>query len=91
MLVEKKTLSIEEIEAQTALELPDRELMALVNVTIFDVASHNNVLVQLPIGVAANVCGVQANVLAQQVNQTGTASCTAQPGQTLQALPPGLV
>ena len=36
----------------------------LVNVTITDVLSHNDVSVQIPIGVAATVCGVQANVLA---------------------------
>jgi hypothetical protein len=37
----------------------------LVNITIFDVLNNNNVNVQVPIGVAANVCGVQANVLAR--------------------------
>lgn len=37
----------------------------LVNVTVTDVLSHDQISVQVPIGVAANVCGVQANVLAQ--------------------------
>ena len=37
----------------------------LVNVTVTDVVSHDQINVQVPIGVAANVCGVQANVLAQ--------------------------
>jgi len=37
----------------------------LVNVTLTDVLSHDQISVQVPIGVAANVCGVQANVLAQ--------------------------
>ena len=37
----------------------------LVNITIFDVIEDTNVNVQVPIGVAANVCGVQANVLAR--------------------------
>jgi hypothetical protein len=37
----------------------------LVNVTVTDVLSHDQINVQVPIGVAANVCGVQANVLAQ--------------------------
>jgi len=45
--------------------LPDREMMALVNITIFDVVDLRNVNVQVPIGIAANVCGVQANVLAR--------------------------
>jgi hypothetical protein len=37
----------------------------LVNITVFDVLNNTDVNVQVPIGVAANVCGVQANVLAQ--------------------------
>jgi hypothetical protein len=65
MLVEKKPLGVEELEAQTALELPDREMMALIEITVIDVLNNNEVNVQVPIGVAANVCGVQANVLAQ--------------------------
>jgi hypothetical protein len=67
----------------------------LVDVTIQDVSILNNFLndaqiaalnnlsvpvtVQVPIGVAANVCGVNANVLAQQRN-AGAAECTAQSG-----------
>jgi len=65
MLLERKALSAADLEAQTALELPDREMMALINITVIDVLSGNEVNVQVPIGVAANVCGVQANVLAQ--------------------------
>jgi len=38
----------------------------LVNITVVDVASHNNVQVAVPIDVAANVCGVNVNVLTQQ-------------------------
>lgn len=37
----------------------------LVNVTVTDVLSGDQINVQVPVGVAANVCGVQANVLAQ--------------------------
>jgi len=50
----------------------------LVNVTIVDAVdvNHNNVNVQVPIGVAANVCGVQANVLAQG-NFQSPVDCTA--------------
>ena len=58
----------------------------LVNVDIRNVAnniarninvdvSQIPVTVQAPIGIAANVCGVNANVLAQQ--GTGAAQCTA--------------
>ena len=59
----------------------------LVNVNIQDVAqniardinvdvSQIPVTVQVPVGVAANVCGVAANVLAQKT-QTGDADCKA--------------
>ncbi len=37
------------------------------------------VSVQVPVGVAANVCGVNANVLAKQ-KKTGAATCTARNG-----------
>jgi hypothetical protein len=47
------------------------------------IAALNNlsvpVTVQVPVGVAANVCGVNANVLAQQKG-TDTATCTARNG-----------
>ena len=38
----------------------------LVNITVTDVLSHNNVQVQVPIDVAAQLCGVNVNVLSQQ-------------------------
>ena len=59
----------------------------LVNVTITDVLSGNQVTVQVPIGVAANVCGVQANVLAADVRQNGSAQCTASSDLDTSALP----
>ena len=43
----------------------------LVNVQI------GNVIVQVPIGVAANICGVNANVLAQQERGNEDVACTA--------------
>ncbi len=63
----------------------------LVNVDISNVAtniaqninvdvSQIPVTVQVPVGVAANVCGVNANVLAQQ--GAGLASCTATSAST---------
>jgi hypothetical protein len=64
----------------------------LVTVTVQDVSILNNFLnhdqiaalngvpitVQVPVGVAANVCGVNANVLAKQ--KAGGATCTAKSG-----------
>jgi hypothetical protein len=65
----------------------------LVDVTIQDVSVLNNFLndaqiaalndigvpitVQVPIGIAANVCNVSANVIAEQ-NQTGRYACDAE-------------
>jgi len=82
MLPEKKQLSAAQIEAQAAFELPDREMMALVNITVFDVLNNVNVNVQVPIGVAANVCGVNANILAHQA-PTSPVDCTAATTQDL--------
>jgi hypothetical protein len=42
----KKTIGVDEIEAQAALELPDRELM--VTVAIFDLANGNSTTVAVP-------------------------------------------
>ena len=57
MLVEKKALSLEELEAQIALELPDREMFLIIvgpiTVNIEDV----------------NVC-VNAVVVGQEIDQT---------------------
>lgn len=53
----------------------------LVNVTVTDVLT-GPVNVQIPIGVAANVCGVQANVLAQGGIQEPV-DCTASTTQDL--------
>jgi hypothetical protein len=49
----------------------------LVNVNVEDV------VVQVPVGVAANVCGVSANVLAQEIAETGSATCDALVDQEL--------
>ena len=44
MVVEKKSLSCADLEAQTALELPDREMMALVNVVITNLLTGADIL-----------------------------------------------
>ena len=62
----------------------------LVNVAINDVSLLNDlklaapVTVQGPINVAANVCGIDANVLAESVKTNPTYSCEAK--QNAQAL-----
>ncbi|MEJ7842085.1 MAG: hypothetical protein WKF95_09990 [Rubrobacter sp.] len=57
-------------------------MMALINIVVFDVVDLRNVTVQVPIGVAANVCGVQANVLAQG-NVQEPVDCTSSTTQDL--------
>jgi hypothetical protein len=49
----------------------------LINITLVDVLSHNEVAVQVPIGIAANVCDVNAAVLLAAVRDTGSATCDA--------------
>ena len=53
--------------------LNDAQISALNNVTV-------PVTVQVPVGVAANVCGVDANVLAQQKKGDDPVTCTARNG-----------
>ncbi len=65
-MLEKKALSAEQIDAQAVFELPDRELMALINVVAFDVVDVNNNTIQA--NVAANVCGV--GVISENVEGT---------------------
>lgn len=52
--------------------LNDAQIAALNNLNV-------PITVQVPVGIAANVCNLNANVLAQQT-QTGMAKCDAQSG-----------
>ena len=53
---------------------------ALVDVTIQNVANNNEVTVAIPINAAANICGLQVGVLAQDLQQ-GDVECTSRAGQ----------
>ncbi len=61
--------------------LAQQNQSGLVNVGIdlddTNVLTQNEVIVAVPIGIAANVCGVNANVLAQQKNNPSFVGCTA--------------
>ncbi len=85
MLAEKKALSAELIDAQAAFELPDRAMTQLVGPILVDV-DIGDVTVQVPIGVAANLCDINAAVLVQEFHDTGSADCVAvvdnSPGQS---------
>ena len=67
MLTEKRPLSVEEIDAQAALELPDREMM-LVTIIINNVLNNNTVEIDVRnVNVAAQIC---AAILTNQTNVT---------------------
>jgi hypothetical protein len=59
--------------------------VGLVNVSIDDVLSHNNVNIGVAANVAATVCGiaVQVGVIAQQLQRTGAFKCSSQTGRTV--------
>ena len=55
-MADKKMLSLAELDSQTALELPDRELM-LVTVVITNVLNNNTVEIDVrDVNVAAQIC-----------------------------------
>lgn len=59
MLLEKKTLTLNDIEAETALVLPERNMMALVTVIITNLLNGNTVNVEVKNNnVAVQVCAV---------------------------------
>ena len=58
MLLEKRTLTIEELDREAGFELPDRDMMALLNIIVFDVID-GGVLNNLTIEVKNNNVGVQ--------------------------------
>lgn len=59
MLLEKKTLTLNDIEAETALVLPERNMMALVTVVITNVLNNLSIEVDVRnINVAVQVCAI---------------------------------
>jgi hypothetical protein len=64
MLTEKKTLTLEAMQSQTAIELPRRRMLALVNVFIVNVL--NGLHVSIP--VQNNHVGVQVCAAVQAIN-----------------------
>jgi len=61
-MLEKRTLNTAELESQAAFELPDRDMMALINIIVFDVIDGgvlNNLNIEVKNNnVAAQVCAV---------------------------------
>ena len=61
-MLDKRTLSTVDLDSQAAFELPDRDMMALVNIIIFDVIDGgvlNNLTIEVKNNnVAVQVCAV---------------------------------
>jgi hypothetical protein len=71
MLLEKKTLTINDIEAETALVLPERNMMALVTVVITNLL--NNLSIDVDVknnNIAVQVCAVVQALNTILVGQT---------------------
>jgi hypothetical protein len=67
MMLEKTALSLDELEAQYAAELPEREMLSLVTIIITNVLNNLSVDVQVKNNnVAVQVCAV-INILNQNI------------------------
>jgi hypothetical protein len=64
------------VPAVPAMAAPPIVTGGLVNVTIVDVLSGNQVTAQVPLTVAANICNVTVGVLAEDLGRDGTADCS---------------
>jgi hypothetical protein len=77
-MLEKKTLSTVELERQAGFELPERNMMALINVIVFDVIDGgvlNNLSLEVKNNnVAVQICAI-VNLLANIGGHVGFA-CT---------------
>jgi hypothetical protein len=74
----KKTLDLAEMDAQTVTALPTREMPAILSG--INVVLLNGVTVFVPVNAAANICGIDVDVLTQQITE-GRTSCDAQARQ----------
>jgi hypothetical protein len=60
----------------TAVPAASAQQQGLVNVDVHNVLNNNDVSVAIPINAAANICGVDVNVLSQML-ANGPVTCTA--------------
>ncbi len=62
--MDKRTLNIEELEAQSAIELPDRAIPALVTLVLVDLIDIGNITITLrDINVALTICAAVGGVV----------------------------
>ena len=74
--MDKQVLSFEDIESQAAMELPDRQMMALLSG--INVVLLNGVTVFVPVNAAANICNISIDALSAIAGTQDTAgTCTA--------------
>ncbi len=74
MLAEKKALSFEELEAQTALELPNRE-MPLITLVIVDLIDVGDITIRVrDVNVAAQICAALGGAFTGEVGDV-TVEC----------------
>jgi hypothetical protein len=77
VLLEKQRVSLEELESQVALELPEREMLALVTIVITNVLNN----LSIDIDVNNNRVAVQVCAVVQALNSITTVdhfTCTIQ-------------
>jgi hypothetical protein len=60
----------------------------LVNVAVDATVGIQDTVVQIPASVAANVCGVDVNLLNEEANSSSTPTCTATSSTTMEQLQP---
>ena len=81
MLLEKKTLTLTDIEAETALVLPERNMMALITVVITNVLNNLSIDVDVRnINVAVQVCAI-VHLLNTILAGGNTLTCTIEQRQ----------
>lgn len=69
-MLEKRALNLADMESQAAFELPDRDMMALVNIIIFDVID-GGVLNNLTLQVKNNNVAVQVCAIVNLISASG--------------------
>ena len=67
-LLEKKAVTFDQLEAQSAFELPNREMLALVTIIFNNLLNNNDVDVNIPIEVKNNNIAVQVCAVVQALN-----------------------
>ena len=80
LLEEKRPLTVEELERQAALELPERDMMALINIIVFDVID-GGVLNNLTIEVKNNNVAVQVCAVVNLLSSTAPLELSCTVGQ----------